>query len=106
MESKTNTLIESYTDFRDDLIKQGKKIKLEITAETYEKPIFTATEGHDDIFSWIFLAEHHEGFGRYEAGHKYYPKALTKEELIEEVKLLKADPFSLMIELYAKEYTK
>ena len=104
----TNVLVDSHTEFRDDLIKQGRNIKLEITAETYAEPIFKATNTHGDIFSWIFLAEHHEGFPnqKWEAGHKYYPKALSLDELKEEVRILKADPFSLMIEHYAKEYTK
>ena len=103
----TNVLVDNYTEFRDDLIKQGRNIKLEITAETYLNPIFPATEAHGEIFSWLFIAEHHEGFdGKWEAGKLFYPTSLSLDELKEIVKKVKADPFSLIIPHYLKEYTR
>lgn len=105
-ETPKNILIDSYTEFREDLVKQGRNIKLEITAETYEHPIFPVNDAHGEIFSWLFIAEVHEGHGRFEAGHQYYEKQLTEIELREEVKAIKADPFKIMIEHYAKEYEK
>ncbi len=104
----TNKIVDSYTEFRDDLIKQGRKIKLEITAETYESAIHPATEAHGEIYSWLFVAEHHEGFTdrKWEAGKLFYPKSLSLDELKEIVGKVKADPFSLIIPYYAEQYTR
>ena len=104
----TNKIVDSYTEFRDDLIKQGRKIKLEITAETYESPIHPATESHGDIYSWLFVAEHHEGFPdrKWEAGKLFYPKSLSLDELKDVVSRVKADTFSLIIPYYAEQYTR
>lgn len=103
-----NVLVDTYTEFRDDLIKQGRKIKLEITAETYEKPIHEAGETHGEIYSWLFIAEHHEGFPdrKWEAGKLFYPKSLSLDELKDVVGRVKADTFSLIIPYYAEQYTR
>lgn len=104
----TNVKLFNYTEFRDDLIKQGRKIKLEITAETYESAIHPATEAHGEIYSWLFVAEHHEGFPdrKWEAGKLFYPRSLSLDELKDIVKKVKADPFSLIIPYYAEQYTR
>lgn len=100
---ETNTILHNYTEHRDDLVKNGENVQLEITAESYEKPIHKATELHADIFSWLFIAEIRDGL-RYEAGHQYYPKQLTESELKDEVKAMKKDPFRIMYDNFKEGY--
>lgn len=101
-----NTIKHNYTEFRDDLIKDGNPQRLEITAEVYERPIERGTEEHGPIFTWLFLAEIRNETERHEAGHIYYPKQLTETEIREEVKAIKENPFSIMYDDFAKYYTK
>lgn len=96
-------LLHNYTEYRDDLVKNGQPQQLEITAETYEFPIHKGTEEFGDIYSWLFLAEIRNG-QRYEAGHQYYPKQLTESELREEVKFMKEDPFRIMYDNFKEGY--